>query len=99
MSYYLTKQNAYGLPLDSRTTITKTDSTIWAGVLSDSPADFELFMRPVYDYFDRSTKRVPVADVYKMDALDSAWLHSRPVIGGVYVKMLSDPAMWKKWAK
>ncbi len=99
VAYYKTKIAELGLPLDNRTTITKTDSTIWAGLLSDSPADFEAFVDPLYNFFDRSTRRVAVADVYRMDALDSAWLHSRPVIGGVYMKMLSDPAMWRKWAK
>jgi hypothetical protein len=24
---------------------------------------------------------------------------ARPVIGGVFIKMLDDPAMWKKWSK
>ena len=24
---------------------------------------------------------------------------ARPVIGGVFIKMLSDPAVWKKWSK
>lgn len=98
-AYYKTKISELGLPLDNRTTITKTDSTIWAGMLSDSQDDFKAFIGPLYDYFDRSTKRVPVADVYKMDSLDSAWLHSRPVIGGVYMKMLGDPVMWRKWGK
>ena len=99
VAYYKTKIDKLGLPLDSRTTITKTDSTIWAGTLSDSRDDFEAFVNPVYDYFDRSTKRVPVADVYKVDGLDTAWLNARPVIGGVFMKVLADPALRRRWAK
>jgi hypothetical protein len=25
-------------------------------------------------------------------------MQARPVVGGVLIKMLADPAMWKKWA-
>ncbi len=99
VAFYKTKMTKFGLPLDNRTTVTKTDSTIWAGMLTDSPSDFDAFVGPLYDFVNQSTKRVPIADVYRVDALDSAWLFARPVIGGVYMKMLGDPAMWKKWAK
>jgi hypothetical protein len=27
-----------------------------------------------------------------------AGFQARSVVGGVYIKMLGDPAMWKKWS-
>ena len=97
IALYKTKLNQFGLPLDSRATLTKTDWLLWSSTLADSQKDFEALIGPTYDYLDRTPKRIPMTDLYQTDALDSGWLHSRPVIGGLFVKMLSDPKMWKKW--
>jgi len=98
IAYYKRKQDKFGLPLDGRAALMKTDALLMTITLAESLSDFEAFIDPVYDYFNRTTAHVGLADVYYSDKLDRAWLHSRPVIGGVYIKMLSDPAVWKKWA-
>jgi hypothetical protein len=98
IAFYKTKQDKYGLPLDGRAALMKTDALVMTATLAESQSDFEAFIDPVYDYFNRTTAHVGLADVYHSDNLETTWLHSRPVIGGVYVKMLSDPAVWKKWA-
>ncbi|MCX6374750.1 MAG: hypothetical protein NTU88_01705 [Armatimonadetes bacterium] len=38
-----------------------------------------------------------MTDLYMTDNLDSGWLNARPVIGGVFIRMLADPAVWRKW--
>lgn len=98
IAFYKTKQNAFGLPLDSRGSLTKTDWLIWTATLAESKSDFEAFVAPAYNYFDRTTAHVALTDLYFTDNLDKAWLHSRPVIGGVFIKMLADPTVWRKWA-
>ena len=98
IAFYKTKLNQFGLPLDSRAALKKTDWLLWSATLAESRKGFEAIISPTYDYLDQTPKRIPMTDLYYTDNLDSGWLHSRPVIGGVFIKMLADPAMWKKWS-
>ena len=88
----------YGLPLDSRTKGTKTDWTIWSATLADNQMDFEALIAPIVKYLDHTTARQPFADQYNTDKIGSVGMHARPVIGGVFIKMLADRALWTKWA-
>lgn len=98
IAFYKTKQNEFGLPLDSRGTLTKADWLVWTATMAESKADFEALVDPLYDYMNWTGAHVPMTDLYYTDNLEKAWLHSRPVIGGVYIKMLSDPSVWEKWS-
>jgi hypothetical protein len=89
----------YGLPLDSRTHLTKTDWTVWSATLADNPADFEALVSPIYDYLNETTARDPLADSYETDKIESGGMHARPVVGGIFIKMLATPELWKKWSR
>jgi hypothetical protein len=97
IAFYKTKLTKLGLPLDSRSTLTKTDWSLWTATMADSKGDFEVFVNPMYDYFNETSKRIVMTDLYMTDNLDSGWLNARPVIGGVFIRMLADPAVWRKW--
>jgi hypothetical protein len=98
IAFYKTKMLPYGLPLDSRTHLTKTDWTIWSATMATSQSDFEGFVSPIYDYLNQTTTRDPIADSYVTDKIRSGGMHARPVVGGFFIKMLSDKKLWKKWA-
>jgi hypothetical protein len=98
VAYYKTVMQRYGLPLDSRTHLTKTDWSIWSATLADNQADFEAIVAPIYDYLNQTTARDPIADSYMTDDVHSGGMHARPVVGGFFVKMLTDRAVWNKWA-
>ena len=89
----------YGVPLDSRTQLTKTDWSLWSATLAENQADFEALVSPIYDYLNETTARDPLADSYETDKVQSGGMHARPVVGGVFIKMLADRALWKKWAR
>lgn len=97
-AYYKTVLQKYGVPLDSRTHVTKTDWTLWSATLADNQADFETLTNRTWDYLNETTTRDPLSDSYSTDDVHSGGMHARPVVGGLFIKLLSDHAMWNKWS-
>ncbi len=98
VAYYKKAMQRYGVPLDSRTRLTKTDWCLWSATLAGDRGDFEAIVAPIYDYLNDTTARLPFVDSYVTDNPRSDGMRARPVIGGVFIKMLEDPPMWRKWA-
>lgn len=90
IAYYLTKQNEYGLPLDSRRNYTKSDWIIWTATLSDDHVTFPKFISPLYRWTNETTDRVPMSDWYNTDSRTHVGFQARSVVGGYFIKMLAD---------
>lgn len=98
LAFYKTKQNAFGLPLDNREAYTKLDWIVWTATLAESGEDFKTFVAPVYRFVNESPSRVPLTDWYGTVDGKQVGFQARSVVGGVYVKLLANPAVWKKWS-
>jgi hypothetical protein len=98
IAFYKTKQNAYGLPLDSRARYTKLDWLLWTATLSDNRADFDELFSRAYRFTNETPDRVPLTDFYETDTGKHIEFQARSVVGGVFITMLADEATWKKWA-
>jgi len=98
IAFYKTKQNPYGLPLDNRETYTKLDWIVWTATLAESEEEFKAFITPVYRFVNETPDRVPLTDWYGTLDAKQRGFQARSVVGGVYIKMLTDPLMWKKWS-
>ena len=99
VAYYKTKLNRYGLPLDSRETYTKLDWTMWSAAMTGKKADVEALSAPIYDFANESPSRVPLTDWYRTIEGTQVNFKARSAIGGVFMPMLNDKAVWSKWAK
>ena len=97
IAFYKTHLNPFGLPLDNRAKYTKLDWTIWTATLAASPADFQALIHPIVAFLNQTPDRVPMTDWYDTVTAHMVGFQARSVVGGVYIKMLSDPAMWQKW--
>jgi hypothetical protein len=99
MDFYKTKQNTYGLPLDSRKGYTKLDWTLWTASLTQDRVDFDALVEPVYRFLDQSPSRVPMTDWYDTKTGKKVGFQARSVVGGVFLQMLYNTSLWKQWAE
>ncbi|WP_090887226.1 glutaminase family protein [Pedobacter rhizosphaerae] len=90
IKYYLTKQNRYGLPLDSRKAYTKNDWILWTATFAGNEKDFQALIHPVYKHAIETESRVPLNDFYDSNTGIRDNFKARSVVGGFFMKMFED---------
>lgn len=98
VAYYKAIAGTYGVSVESTATIAKTDWSVWAASLATNLSDFESLVTPIYNFMTTTGNRVPLQDSYDVNDVNSDGFDARPVVGGLFIRMLNDPAMWAKYA-
>jgi hypothetical protein len=99
VAWYLKVQKKYGLPVDNRTDTSLIDWALWSIAPARNDADFQALLEPIWRYVDETPSRIPLSDWFTTIDAKQKGFQARPVVGGVFIKMLSDAALWQKWAR
>lgn len=92
---YKRRMNAYGMPLDNRETYTKSDWLIWTSTLAEKRSDFEEYVAPLWEGYNKTLSRVPLSDWYNtVTSLQRGFQH-RSVVGGHFIKLLEHTGKMK----
>lgn len=97
MAGYRKRLNRYGLPLDNRNTYTKLDWVVWSSILTGNREDFEALISPLYAFLHETPDRVPMTDWFQTTDGRKVGFQARSVVGGVFIPLLADEGIWRKW--
>lgn len=90
LAWYGKKAEAYGTPLDSRASYTKSDWILWCAAMGEDREQMRQMIRRVADYLENTVSRVPFSDWY--DAVTGKYCHfiARSVQGGIFMPLLRE---------
>ena len=88
LAFYQGKSEAYGVPLDSRGTLTKPEWMLWAASLADDRALFADWVDRILRYANETPNRVPLSDLYFTDTGRKIGFQARSVLGGLFIGLM-----------
>ncbi len=98
LAWYQKQQTYFGFPLDSRMAYTKLDWETWSAALAQSDGTFQSIFSGLYNFANDTSDRVPLSDWYWTVDGTHVGFQARPVMGALYIRMLSSLPLWRKWA-
>ena len=103
---YIAKANEYGVSLDSRSYVTKSDWILWTTVLTSNIEKRKALIAPVAKFLRETPQHYPFGDKY--DSKDGVIVYgtnryglhrgfkNRSVQGGLFITLLADSGILKK---
>ena len=90
VDYYLTKNNHFGVNLDSRTDLLKTDWLLYASALTDDKEKMKKIYSGAANYLREGVSRVPFTDLYHTETGIRKDFQNRTVQGGIFINLLKE---------
>lgn len=82
--------NTYGLPLDNRSTYTKSDWMLWTAAMATHEEQFDAIVDSLWRAYNESESRVPLTDWFFADTAKQRAFQNRTVQGGLFIKLLIE---------
>lgn len=95
VDYYLAHADRYGVRLDDRSTISKTDWLIWAASLTDDVKKSEKFVDMVERFLTETQQREPFPDYYDVVSGECKKFRNRTVQGAIFALLYRDRSLIK----
>ena len=95
-SYYIGKNERYGVPLDTRRDYTKSDWILWCAALTDDREKARRLYAPVLTYLAESPSRKPFGDWYDARTGVIEHFYNRTVQGGIFAPLLKEKGLNKE---
>ncbi len=88
---YLENRYPFGIPLDNRSKISKTDWTMWLATLTEDAEKRSTIIELVYNVLTKSPERVPFSDwIYDCETGKFKEFVNRTVQGSTFILLLKD---------
>jgi hypothetical protein len=94
-NYYISKMADFGIPLDSRGNLTKSDWTSWIVAFNSDPQQQDAIFGKLYKFANESPSRVPLSDFYNVVTGRVIAFRARPVMGGLFARALLENPLAK----
>ena len=92
LNHYLSKNQHFGVPLDNRSDLTKTDWILYICSLTDNRKIQKTLYGGIVNFLKESTCRVPFSDLYHVNDGIIKDFQNRPVQGAIFILLLKDKA-------
>lgn len=89
-SFYMNKMQAYGLPLDSRGDLCKSDWQMWVMGFADLTSQRTKLINTLWKYINKTPSRVPVSDNHNVKGGSMAMFQARSVVGGYWMRVFVE---------
>ena len=90
MAFYMNKMKTYGLPLDSRGDLCKSDWQMWVMGFAEQETQRTKLINTLWKYINETSSRVPVSDNHYASGGNQAMFQARSVVGGYWMRVFVD---------